>query len=634
MSTIVLNAKVVRKTIAVQSKVGVPGQTGAAGPAGADGDDGLSAYQVAVAGGFVGTEAQWLASLVGATGPQGIQGVQGPIGIQGPAGEAGATGATGSAGHSPVVIFGSGADADRLTIDGVASGPHLTGPQGATGAPGTTDHSALANLSADTHAQYHTDARGDARYSPLGHSHPGAYDPSGTAAAAVSAHVAAGDPHPGYLTPAEGNAAYEPINANIQAHIASAANPHGVTAAQAGADPAGTASSAIASHLAAGDPHPAYTTAAEAASAAPVQSVAGKTGAVSLAIADTSGLQTALDGKSATGHSHSGLLPAGGTTGQVLTKASATDYDTAWVTGGGGDVAADTHAAASKTTPVDADEIPLVDSAAAWALKKLTWANIKEAILGLFQRGSHNTSVGLEALDSLSGGTYNTAIGQEALDAMSSGSQNTAVGAQAMRDTTTGANNVAVGRAALMGATGSDNVALGESAIWNTDGSNNVAIGSQAGAYSNETFTEVTTQANSVYVGHKTRANAADDNAIVIGHNAYSLGANTTAIGKAATTKARIFGDLGIGTSDPSAALHAVKTSAAQSRLGYDSSNYADMTVSSDGKLTIDTSGNEINTPDAIEITTAGEGIVLKSPNGTRHKITVANNGTLSVSTI
>lgn len=336
MSTIVLNAKVVRKTIAVQSKVGVPGQTGAAGPAGADGDDGLSAYQVAVAGGFVGTEAQWLASLVGATGPQGIQGVQGPIGIQGPAGEAGATGATGSAGHSPVVIFGSGADADRLTIDGVASGPHLTGPQGATGAPGTTDHSALANLSADTHAQYHTDARGDARYSPLGHSHPGAYDPSGTAAAAVSAHVAAGDPHPGYLTPAEGNAAYEPINANIQAHIASAANPHGVTAAQAGADPAGTASSAIASHLAAGDPHPAYTTAAEAASAAPVQSVAGKTGAVSLAIADTSGLQTALDGKSATGHSHSGLLPAGGTTGQVLTKASATDYDTAWVTGGGG----------------------------------------------------------------------------------------------------------------------------------------------------------------------------------------------------------------------------------------------------------------------------------------------------------
>lgn len=36
-----------------------------------------------------------------------------------------------------------------------------------------------------------------------------------------------------------------------------------------------------------------------------------------------------------------------------------------------------THAAASKATPVDADEIPLVDSAASFGLKKLTWANLK-----------------------------------------------------------------------------------------------------------------------------------------------------------------------------------------------------------------------------------------------------------------
>ena len=36
-----------------------------------------------------------------------------------------------------------------------------------------------------------------------------------------------------------------------------------------------------------------------------------------------------------------------------------------------------THAAASKTTPVDADEIPLVDSTASFGLKKLTWSNLK-----------------------------------------------------------------------------------------------------------------------------------------------------------------------------------------------------------------------------------------------------------------
>jgi hypothetical protein len=41
------------------------------------------------------------------------------------------------------------------------------------------------------------------------------------------------------------------------------------------------------------------------------------------------------------------------------------------------DVAAATHAATSKTTPVDADELPLTDSAASYALKKLTFTNLK-----------------------------------------------------------------------------------------------------------------------------------------------------------------------------------------------------------------------------------------------------------------
>ena len=41
------------------------------------------------------------------------------------------------------------------------------------------------------------------------------------------------------------------------------------------------------------------------------------------------------------------------------------------------DVAAAVHAATSKSTPVDADELGLVDSAASNVLKKLTWANLK-----------------------------------------------------------------------------------------------------------------------------------------------------------------------------------------------------------------------------------------------------------------
>lgn len=48
-------------------------------------------------------------------------------------------------------------------------------------------------------------------------------------------------------------------------------------------------------------------------------------------------------------------------------------------------IAPGTHAATGKTTPVDADEVPIVDSAASNVLKKLTWANLKAAILAFIQ---------------------------------------------------------------------------------------------------------------------------------------------------------------------------------------------------------------------------------------------------------
>lgn len=54
--------------------------------------------------------------------------------------------------------------------------------------------------------------------------------------------------------------------------------------------------------------------------------------------------------------------------------------DTASLTG----VAPATFAATSKATPVDADSIPLVDSAASNVLKKLTWANIKATLKTYF----------------------------------------------------------------------------------------------------------------------------------------------------------------------------------------------------------------------------------------------------------
>lgn len=47
-------------------------------------------------------------------------------------------------------------------------------------------------------------------------------------------------------------------------------------------------------------------------------------------------------------------------------------------------IAPGTHAATSKATPVDADELPIVDTAASNVLKKLTWANLKATLKTYF----------------------------------------------------------------------------------------------------------------------------------------------------------------------------------------------------------------------------------------------------------
>lgn len=71
---------------------GAPGRDGVAGPAGLDG---LSAYQVARANGYGGTQTQWLASLVGAQGQKGDPGVPGAKGDKGDKGDTGPQGAPG-----------------------------------------------------------------------------------------------------------------------------------------------------------------------------------------------------------------------------------------------------------------------------------------------------------------------------------------------------------------------------------------------------------------------------------------------------------------------------------------------------------------------------------------------------------
>jgi hypothetical protein len=93
-----------------------------------EGPPGPSAYEVAVANGFTGTDAEWLASLAGPQGPAGPPGADGAVGPEGPQGPAGPPGADGAVGPE-----GPQGPAGPPGADG-AVGPE--GPQGPAGPPG------------------------------------------------------------------------------------------------------------------------------------------------------------------------------------------------------------------------------------------------------------------------------------------------------------------------------------------------------------------------------------------------------------------------------------------------------------------------------------------------------------------
>lgn len=92
---------------------------------------------------------------------------------------------------------------------------------------------------------------------------------------------------------------------------------------------------------------------------------------------DIKALLTAVAGKQATLVSGTNIKTAGGQ--NLLGSGNAPI------------VAPETHAATAKTTPVDADELGLSDSAASWGLKRLTFANLKTWIGGLFVSKSGDT---------------------------------------------------------------------------------------------------------------------------------------------------------------------------------------------------------------------------------------------------
>ena len=97
-------------------------------PLAACGEAGKSAYEIAVDNGFVGTEQEWLESLVGPQGPQGEQGEQGPQGEKGDKGDTGEQGPQGEKGDK--------GDPGEDGEDGATGATGGKGDKGDTGATG------------------------------------------------------------------------------------------------------------------------------------------------------------------------------------------------------------------------------------------------------------------------------------------------------------------------------------------------------------------------------------------------------------------------------------------------------------------------------------------------------------------
>lgn len=118
-----------------------------------------------------------------------------------------------------------------------------------------------------------------------------------------------------------------------------------------------------------------------------------------------------------------GNLPMGAH--KITGLADGTNASDACAYGQAGSAAiAATYAATGKTTPVDADVLPLSDSAASFGLKKLTWANLKATLAATFAAKGANSDI-----TSLSGLTTPLTVAQGGTGAATHTANNVLIGA-------------------------------------------------------------------------------------------------------------------------------------------------------------------------------------------------------------
>jgi hypothetical protein len=246
-------------------------------------------------------------------------------------------------------------------------------------ASGVTDHGALTGLADDDHGQYHTDARGDARYAPIakGVTNGDSHDHSGGGGAQIAYASLSGTPTLGTAA-AAATGDFEAAG-TVSTHNA-VTTAHGISVW--GATLVDDANQATArATLGLGTAATTSSTAYESAGA-----VSAHAGGTSVhAIASVTGLQGALDAKAPTA-SPTFTGPVSGITAAMVGAPSGSGNSTGTNTGDETTttIGALLNGATSKTTPVDADQLGLMDSAAANVLKKLSWANLKTALSSVF----------------------------------------------------------------------------------------------------------------------------------------------------------------------------------------------------------------------------------------------------------
>ncbi|MDO8335777.1 MAG: FG-GAP-like repeat-containing protein, partial [Candidatus Saccharibacteria bacterium] len=183
----------------------------------------------------------------------------------------------------------------------------------------------------------------------------------------------------------------------------------------------------------------------------------------------------------------------------------------------------------------------------------------------LSYHSSQNTGFGNSTLTSITTGYGNTALGSLALFTNDTAAGNTAVGAGAMYFTTSGGYNTALGTGAMYSnVSGINNTASGRFALFNNvSGNYNIAEGYNSGMYIAGGSISNTTSDYSIYIGALAKALADDDqNEIVIGYDATGLGSDSVVLGNDSIVTTALKGNVGIGTTTPTAKLYVVNSTA------------------------------------------------------------------------